>query len=195
MPVLELPPPPRPRPHPDFEATALPHRPELFAAALRFTRRRAEAEDLVQDTLLRALAAWPSFLPGSNCRAWLHRILHNTFVSGYRRRRRADRFVHETGEDAARALYGVELERAADPRAEVGATALGDEVTTALSSLSPAAREVVELADLEGLGYRAIAARLRVPIGTVMSRLFRARRQLEAQLAPYAAACGIGRAA
>jgi RNA polymerase sigma-70 factor (ECF subfamily) len=177
-----------------FEAAALPHRRQLLAAALRLTRRRADAEDLVQETFGRAAAAWPSFVPGSNCRAWLHRILVNTFVSGYRRRRRHDRFAGETGDDAARALYGPRLERARDPRAEIGARALGDEVVAALAELAAEHRAVVELADLEGLRYREIARRLGVPVGTVMSRLFRARRLLEARLAPYAAQQGIARA-
>jgi RNA polymerase sigma-70 factor, ECF subfamily len=178
-----------------FETAALPYQRELLGAALRLTRSRSDAEDLVQETLLRALAAWPSFIPGSNCRAWLHRILTNSFISGYRRRRRHNRFASETGEDATRALYGASLERAADPKALVGAHALGDEVVAALAELADDYRTVVELADLQGIRYREIADRLGVPIGTVMSRLFRARRQLEARLAPYAADHGITRAA
>lgn len=178
-----------------FEAAALPYTRELIGSALRLTRGRADAEDLVQETMLRALAAWPSFIPGSNCRAWLHRILTNTFISGYRRRRRHNRFATETGDDAVHALYGAEVERAADPRALVGAAALGDEVVAALAELTADYRAVVELADLEGVRYREIADRLGVPIGTVMSRLFRARRQLEARLGAYAADAGITRAA
>jgi RNA polymerase sigma-70 factor (ECF subfamily) len=173
----------------------MPYRRELLAAALRLTRSRPDAEDLLQDTLLRALAAWPSFIPGSNCRAWLHRILTNCFISGYRRRRRLERFTAETGDDAARAFYGAAVDRARDPRALIAADGLGDEVILALAELQPEYRVVVELADLRGQSYREIAGQLGVPIGTVMSRLFRARRQLEARLAPYAADRGIARAA
>src|SRR5690606_31403121 len=103
--------PPAP-PAADFAAAVLPHRGELMAAAMRMTRNRADAEDLVQDTLARALAAWHRFEPGSNCRAWLFRILTNGFISGYRRKRRHDRFAHETGDDARVALHGEEPERA-----------------------------------------------------------------------------------
>jgi RNA polymerase sigma-70 factor (ECF subfamily) len=177
-----------------FEATVLPLRRDLFGAALRLTRRRADAEDLVQDTLMRGLAAWSSFIPGSNCRAWLHRILTNAFISGFRRRRRHARFTSEAPDDALRALHESALDRA-DPTAQVGTHALGDEVAAALDELAPDYRTVVELADLEGMRYRDIADRLGVPIGTVMSRLFRARRLLEARLAAYAAERGIVRSA
>lgn len=163
--------------------------------ALRYTRNRADAEDLVQDTLARALRAWDRFEPGSNCRAWLLRILTNGFISGYRRRRRHNQFTHETGDDAVVALFGADWESAADPR-EALTDGLGDEALRALAELSPDSRQVVLMADLGGARYRDIAAELGVPIGTVMSRLFRARRQLEELLRDYAAkGYGIRRAA
>lgn len=186
--------PPAP-PAADFAAAVLPHRGELMAAAMRMTRNRADAEDLVQDTLARALAAWHRFEPGSNCRAWLFRILTNGFISGYRRKRRHDRFAHETGDDARVALHGEEPERAGDPSAHL-TSGLGDEALGALAELADDYRKVVILADLRGARYRDIAAELGLPIGTVMSRLFRARRQLEERLRDYAAAdYGIRRAA
>lgn len=179
----------------DFAATVMPYQGELLAAALRYTRNRADAEDLVQDTMARALAAWSRFEPGSNCRAWLHRILTNGFISGYRRRRRHNRFAHETGDDALVALYGDEPERAKSPEAEL-TDGLGDETLGALAELGEDYLKVVILADLGGARYRDIADQLGVPIGTVMSRLFRARRQLEERLRDYAAAdYGIRRAA
>lgn len=179
----------------DFAATVLPYQGELLAAALRYTRNRADAEDLVQDTLARALAAWARFEPGSNCRAWLHRILTNGFISGYRRRRRHNRFAHETGDDAVTALYGDEPERVRTPEAEL-TDGLGDETLSALAELGEDYLKVVILADLGGARYRDIAQELGVPIGTVMSRLFRARRQLEERLRDFAATdYGIHRAA
>src|SRR5690606_7566233 len=88
-----------------FDDLVLPLRRELFATALRLTRCRADAEDLVQDTLASAFAAWSRFIPGSSGRAWLHRILKNGFITGYRRRRRAGRLGHELRDDALRALH------------------------------------------------------------------------------------------
>jgi RNA polymerase sigma-70 factor (ECF subfamily) len=180
----------------EFAATVLPHRDELLAAALRYTRNLADAEDLVQDTLARALGAWSRFEPGSNCRAWLFRILTNGFISGYRRRRRYNRFAHETGEDAVTAFYGEGFDRVGNPEDHLLTTGLGDEVEAALAELGEDYLKVVLLADLRGTRYRDIATQLGVPIGTVMSRLFRARRQLEERLREFAAAdYGIRRAA
>ena len=170
-----------------FATEVLPHRDTLLAAALRMTRQRNDAEDLVQETLLRAFVAWASFEPGTNCRAWLLRILTNAFINGYRRRRRHTRFANDCPEDAVAAFYGDAPVRARDPEAAMLEGALGDEVTRALATLAPDYRQVVELADLRGIRYRDIADQLGLPIGTVMSRLFRARRQLELQLTDYAA--------
>jgi RNA polymerase sigma-70 factor (ECF subfamily) len=135
----------------EFTHAAMPYQRELHGAALRLTRNRADADDLVQETWLRALAAWPTFIAGSNCRAWLHRILTNAFISGYRKRRSHRRFAGESGDDATRALYGDRRDHDNDPRAELGRAALGDEVVTALADLEPSHRAVIELADLEGL--------------------------------------------
>jgi RNA polymerase sigma-70 factor (ECF subfamily) len=179
-----------------FSDEVLPHRATLYAAALRLTRQPADAEDLVQDTLLRAFAAWGRFEPGSNCRAWLLRILTNSFINNYRRRRRHQRFASERPDDAMAALYGDVPRAEGDPARALLTHRLGDEVTAALSRLADDYRQVVELADLHGVRYRDIAAALDLPIGTVMSRLFRARRQLEHELADFAAAdYGIQRAA
>ncbi|HUH00621.1 MAG TPA: sigma-70 family RNA polymerase sigma factor [Kofleriaceae bacterium] len=183
--------------HPeDFSASVMPHRAALYASAMRLTRSPSDAEDLVQEAMMRAFAAWHRFEPGSNCRAWLFRILTNSFINNYRRRRRQHRFATERPDDAATALYGESHLRAANPQEEILEGTLGDEVTAALAGLGDDYRQVVELADLRGVRYRDIATRLGVPIGTVMSRLFRARRQLEAQLQAFAAAdYGIRRAA
>jgi RNA polymerase sigma-70 factor (ECF subfamily) len=170
----------------EFEAQVLPHQEELYATALRYTRDSDAAQDLVQETMMRALAAWSRFVPGSNARAWLFRILTNSFINHYRRRKRHRRFTHETGDDATFALYGYDVERSANPHQQIFRETLGDEVQRALDSLAEDYRRVVELADLRGIRYRDIAAELEVPIGTVMSRLFRARRQVEDQLREFA---------
>ncbi len=170
-----------------FEELVLPHRRELYACALRYTRNPGDAEDLVQEALMRAFAAWARFLPGSNARAWVFRILTNSFINTCRRRKRHRRFATETPQDAMRALYGSARPRAANnPETVMLEDTLSDDVARALESLGDDYREVVMLADLGGIRYRDIAERLDVPIGTVMSRLFRARRRLEAQLADFA---------
>jgi RNA polymerase sigma-70 factor (ECF subfamily) len=182
--------------HDEFATACLPHQPEMYGVALRLTRSPDDAKDLVQETLMRAMCAWSRFEPGSNVRAWLLRILTNAFINGYRKRRRHARFANERPGDALAALYGEPKDQVPDPIEEKVASELGDEVAAALGTLAPDYREVVERADLKGERYRDIADALDVPIGTVMSRLFRARRQLEAQLEAYAAEdYGIRRAA
>jgi RNA polymerase sigma-70 factor, ECF subfamily len=172
----------------EFEATVLPHRPDLYAFALRYTRDPADAEDLVQEALMRAFAAWGQFISGSNPRAWIFRILFNSFINTYRRRKRLRRLTDETPGDAVGALYGWQRPLAAnDPAGTLLEQEFSDDVVRALDALSPTYRQVVELADVDGIQYREIATRLGVPMGTVMSRLFRARRQLESQLAEFAA--------
>lgn len=172
------------------------HQRELYGMALRITRNPDHAGDLVQETLLRAMVAHESFLTGSNLRAWLLRILTNAFINGYRKRRRHQRLTTERPGDALTAFYGDDTDHEPDLETELTENQLGDEVSAALEKLGPQYREVVERADLRGEKYRDIADSLHVPIGTVMSRLFRARRELETELAGYAASdYGIRRAA
>ena len=173
-----------------FEQAALPHLRDLYAIGVRMTRNPDAANDLVQETYLRAYAAWGSFTEGSNCRAWLIRILTNSYINHYRRARSHRAFARRSEEEQVEALYRD------PPRRDVADAGLSDEVSRALADLDDDYRVVVVLADIEGMKYRDIAATLRCPVGTVMSRLFRARRQLEARLAPFAAAdYGISRAA
>lgn len=174
-------------PHAEFVTACMPHQGELYGVAMRLARSHDDALDLVQETLMRAMCAWDRFEPGSNLRAWLLRILTNSFINGYRKRRRHSRFATECPGDALVALYGTDEDHIADPVDVAVEAALGDEVKTALDALGPEYREVVERADLKGEKYRDIADALHVPIGTVMSRLFRARRQLEGDLRDYAA--------
>ena len=177
----------QPSPHQAFEAACLPHQAELFGVAMRICRDPDTAKDLVQETLLRAMVAWDSFQQGSNLRAWLFRILTNAFINGYRKRRRHQRFATERPGDALAALYGRDQDCTDDLEQLLYGDELCDEVKTALGRLGPEYRDVVERADLRGEKYKDIADALSVPIGTVMSRLFRARRVLETELAGFAA--------
>jgi RNA polymerase sigma-70 factor, ECF subfamily len=160
---------------------------ELFAAAMKLARNTDNAKDLVQETMLRAMVAWQSFTHDSNMRAWLYRILTNAFINGYRKRRRHERLATERPLDARAAVYGDSEDTVPNPIDGAAREALGDEVSAALDTLATDYRFVVEQADLRGEKYRDIADELGVPIGTVMSRLFRARRALQEQLADYAA--------
>lgn len=173
--------------HASYEAACLPLSGELYAAGLRLTRNPDDAHDLVQETLLRAMVAWGRFEEGTNVRAWLYRILTNSFINIYRKRRRHQRFATERPADTHLAVYGTPEDCVADPSTALTADTLCDEVKAALEGLGPDYREVVERADLSGERYKDIADALDVPIGTVMSRLFRARRQLEGELTDYAA--------
>jgi len=184
------------KPHADFAAQCMPHQAELYGVAMRICRDPDTAKDLVQETLLRAMVAWSSFEQGSNLRAWLFRILTNAFINGYRKRRRHQRFATERPGDALAALYGRDQDHTDDLEETLYGEQLSDEVQGALGRLGGDYRDVVERADLKGQKYKDIADDLDVPIGTVMSRLFRARRVLETELAAYAARdYGIKRAA
>jgi RNA polymerase sigma-70 factor (ECF subfamily) len=179
-----------------FERAALPHLSHLYAVAMRLARSPSDAEDLVQETYLRAYSSWGSFQPGSNCRAWLIRIMTNSFINHYRRRRSHRSFANRSEPEHVQALMDGEAPRAKTPEQNLCEGAFSDEVSAALGELTEDYRLVVVLADLEGMKYRDIAGMLGCPIGTVMSRLFRARRVLEAKLRPYAEAdYGFGKAA
>lgn len=175
----------------DFETQALAHAGELFATALRFSRNQRDAEDLVQETLLRAFAAWDRFEKGTNCRAWLFRILTNSFINECRRTTKERRWA-AVGDGT---ISAARRRAALDPESVMLDGLLADEVLEALSALPLDFRRVVVLADLEGLSYRDIARRIGCPIGTVMSRLYRGRRLLEGALGGYAREQGIARAA
>lgn len=164
----------------EFDREVLTHRRELFGAALRMTGRRAEAEDLVQEAVLRAWTFWSRFQPGTNGRAWMHRILVNTFINGYRRRRREREILGEI-------KIEVRDDRAWDRGVRpVPGEGLGDEVTAALEALPPEFREVLVLVDLDDRSYKDAAHAIGCPIGTVMSRLHRARRAMKQRLSDYA---------
>ncbi len=169
-----------------YDREVLAHRPELVAAALRLTGSRAEAEDLVQEAVLRAWVFWHRFEPGTNGRAWMHRILLNTFINGYRRRRREREILSQ--------VHAVETHaRRTDEALHITpGEALSDEVSSALARLPEDFRRVIVLVDLQDRSYRDAATTIGCPIGTVMSRLHRARRAMQRELASYASTLGYG---
>ncbi|MFW6050533.1 MAG: sigma-70 family RNA polymerase sigma factor [Myxococcota bacterium] len=169
----------------EFESAILPHAGELYGTAVRLTRSRSEADDLVQEAMLRAWSFWDRFQQGTNARAWMHRILMNTFINGYRRRKRERELLAEVDRD----MGGRPFAQHATWEAE--AEGLGDEVQSALAELPEEFRQVVLLVDFDDLSYREVADTLGCPIGTVMSRLHRGRRVLKRQLRDYAQSEGI----
>jgi RNA polymerase sigma-70 factor, ECF subfamily len=178
-----------PEDHLVYEKELAGHRRDLYPAALRMTRNPSDAEDLVQESMARAYAGIRHFTPGTNSRAWLFRILSNTFVSGYRKRQREPVHVLSAEFDSLSAASG-----AADAGPSRTAPSAEDavlsqfaysDVRQALNELPECFRATVYLADVEGYPYRDIAEMLDVPIGTVMSRLHRARTMLRKRLSAY----------
>ncbi len=176
-----------------FESEALVHLDGLYSAALRLTKAPSDAEDLVQDTLLKAYRFYDRFETGTNFRAWLFKIQTNTFINRYRRAVR-ERDVLE-GKAAKPVGEGV-MSRAAmlgltDPVGVAQRALVAQEIQRALDRLPDESRLMIMLADVEGLSYREIADVVNCPIGTVMSRLHRARKTLQTELIAHAIEFGI----
>jgi RNA polymerase sigma-70 factor (ECF subfamily) len=154
----------------------------LYPTALKITGNGPDAEDLVQETFAKALAASGQFQPGTNLNAWLRRIMINTFISGYRKRRAEPQFV--TGDATGSQLLRAQPHHSSAEDQVVGRL-LDSDLTAALRALPDRHRMVVYLADLQGLGYRQIAALTGIPLGSVKSCLHRARCRLRAELGAH----------
>jgi RNA polymerase sigma-70 factor (ECF subfamily) len=174
----------------DFEEVALVHLDLLYRTALRLTHNRAEADDLVQETWLRALRHFDQFDPGSNCRAWLVTILRNAFLNRLRRQGRERLESEMMGERDDSAPFEDSAIEQLTPEEEFFQTVFHGDVERALKSLSPAFQQMIVLADFEGFTYKEIAQVVNCPIGTVMSRLSRARQLLRRELRTLARAHG-----
>ena len=173
----------------DFAEEAIGHLDALYRGALRLTRDPDKAQDLVQDTYARALRYQHSYQPGTNMKAWLFAIMRNLYWDRFQKSNREAVSIDDIGEFA---LYDQMRDDLGEgPEAEVLDRIARGEVVEAIEKLNPLHREVVLLVDVEGFSYKDAATILGVPIGTVMSRLHRARQQLQKDLFAYAVELGI----
>jgi RNA polymerase sigma-70 factor (ECF subfamily) len=163
------------------------HLDSLYRVGLRLTGNSAEADDLVQETMLKAYRAWDQFQQGTNAKGWLLTILRHAFINEYRRRTRHPETVDL---DAIEPFSVFEELQDDDPQGTFFDHIVDDEVLRAIDDLPEQFRETVVLSDVEGLSYEEIARVLAVPVGTVKSRLFRARRLLQQKLYTYAVGMG-----
>jgi RNA polymerase sigma-70 factor (ECF subfamily) len=174
----------------EFEKEALPHMKLLYNYALRMSGNAEEADDLLQDTYLRAFKFFHKFEKGTNCRAWLFKIMKNCYINKYRKARKEPPKVDYEDVQNFYDSIRAEVTDPNDLEFKVFSNLLDDDVMNALNSLQDDYKTVVILCDLEGLSYEEIAEFLDVPIGTVRSRLHRGRRILQRKLADYARARG-----
>ncbi len=165
----------------DFEELALQYMDSIYSVALRMTRDPTEAEDLVQDTYLRAYRFFDKFEKGTNFRAWLFRILKNIYINKYRKESRAPQMVDISSVEASNNLQNLKT-----PESEIFDKLLDDDITSAMDDLPEEFRDTILLSDLSGFSYKEIAEILECPIGTVMSRLHRGRKLLRDSLYGYA---------
>jgi RNA polymerase sigma-70 factor (ECF subfamily) len=179
----------------EFEEVALPHLDALFNLALNLTHNRKDAEDLVQEAYLRAFRFFDSYRPGTHIKAWLFRILRNTFINRYRAAKaRPEEVDFDKIDGAYEQMVDDEFLRthgAQDPESAVMVGVPDEAVQQALVALPEEYRSVVIMALVEEMSYKEISGALSIPMGTVMSRLHRGRKQLQGTLMEYAKAKGI----
>jgi len=178
----------------DFEVEALPHLDAVYRFALRLAGSPPAADDLVQETFLRAYRAWAQYTPGTNCKSWLFTICRNVFLRQQERGKRHDEIVEENvnregpGYDPINPVWSEA--RGVDPEGTFFGKIVDEEVVRAIDELPEEYRTAVVLSDLEGLAYAEIAELMGVPVGTVKSRLFRGRQKLQMVLYDYAVEMG-----
>jgi RNA polymerase sigma-70 factor (ECF subfamily) len=175
----------------EFTALVAPHMPRLFRLGMRLTRQPSESSDLVQEALCRAWTNWSRFEQGGSVGAYLARIVVNTFISGHRHARVVNAAAARS--DLVEHLFDRgRMQEAHAPEGAWHSALLSDEVVEALDALPSHYRDVVDLVDLQGHAYKEAAQSLQIPLGTVMSRLHRARRIMRQQLSSYAQTMGYG---
>jgi RNA polymerase sigma-70 factor (ECF subfamily) len=180
-----------------FTRDALPYLDQLYGGAMKMTRNPSDAQDLVQETFMKAFASFASFTEGTNLKAWLYRIMTNSYINGYRKRQR-EPYLQAVDELEDWQMGGAESTTATSSRsaeAEAIDRTPSAVVTDALNQIPEDFRMAVVLADVEGFSYQEIADMMKTPTGTVMSRLHRGRKQLRQSLAGYAQEQGFSTAA
>jgi len=178
----------------DFQKEALPHMDAVYRFALRLSGAREQAEDLVQETFLRAYRAWGQYTPGTQCKSWLFTICRNVFLRLEERGQRYDEIVSENVDrssgpfDVVNPVWVKAVNK--DPEGDFFRSIVDEEVLSRVQELPEEYRTAVVLSDLEGFTYQEIAEMTEVPVGTVKSRLFRGRRILQKALYEYAVSMG-----
>jgi len=171
----------------EFESEALPHLDTVYRVALRLSGNEQQAEDLAQETMLKAYRSWHQYRRGTNVRAWLLTILRHTFINEYRKARRTGREIEISDIEPYTVFHDVQE---ADPEGRFFDQIVDRQITDAIEALPDEFRETLILSDIEGLPYAEIAQITEVPVGTVKSRLFRARHALQKELYDYAVEMG-----
>ncbi len=177
-----------------YQEEAVPHIDALYGTALRLTKSESDAEDLIQETMLKAFRYFDKYENGTNCKAWLFKIMHNTFINRYRKKQKRKEYLIDDDyrplQERAEAPEHTPFHEDFDSEEQLYFKMFGDEVKEALEQVPVDFRMVVLLADLQDFAYKEIAEIMDCPIGTVMSRLYRGRRMLQDELTEYAKAEG-----